>query len=111
MGRTIVPMIVLQIETGSGCRPLPRPSVTMSLRLVIPWRVALQQSSPPLHQPKAILQESRNFGKDQIIKPKCADCDLSHPRGSPHCRWWDLGIRAGGFSREDLNHLLTAVGR
>jgi len=40
-------------------RPLLRPSVSMSLRLVIPWRVALQQSSPPLHQPTEILNEKR----------------------------------------------------
>jgi hypothetical protein len=27
---------------------------SMSLQLVIPWRVALQQSPPPLHQPAAL---------------------------------------------------------
>ncbi len=32
---------------------------SMSLQLVIPWRVALQQSLPPLHQPAATLQQSR----------------------------------------------------
>ena len=31
----------------------------MSLQLVIPWRVALQQSPPPLHQPVATLQQWR----------------------------------------------------
>jgi len=30
----------------------------MSFRLAIPWRVALLQSPPPLHQPGAILQEN-----------------------------------------------------
>jgi hypothetical protein len=36
-----------------GRNPAAAPSliVLMSFRLVIPWRVALQQSSPPLHQP------------------------------------------------------------
>jgi len=29
----------------------PRLIVWMSFRLVIPWRVALPQSPPPLHQP------------------------------------------------------------
>ena len=29
----------------------PAPLDSMSLQLVIPWRVALQQSPPPLHQP------------------------------------------------------------
>ena len=61
IGRTIVPMFA--IRTGVPCKPLPRPSVSMSLRLVIPWRVALQQSSPPLHQPALILQEYQNFEK------------------------------------------------
>ena len=31
--------------------------LVMSLRLVIPWPVALQQSSPPLHQPTKILNQ------------------------------------------------------
>ena len=32
-------------------RPTPPLIVWMSFRLAIPWRVALQQSPPPLHQP------------------------------------------------------------
>jgi len=32
----------------------PAPFDSMSLQLVIPWRVALQQSPPPLHQPVAL---------------------------------------------------------
>ncbi len=32
-------------------RPTPPLIVRMSFRLVIPWRVALPQSPPPLHQP------------------------------------------------------------
>src|SRR5688500_9961470 len=35
------------------------PLDSMSLRLVIPWRVALQQSPPPLHQPAGTLQQLR----------------------------------------------------
>src|SRR5437016_7177767 len=57
MGSTIDPMVQMQTR-GAARRPLPRPSVSMSLRLVIPWRVALQQSSPPLHQPQTILNAS-----------------------------------------------------
>ena len=30
----------------------------MSFQLAIPWRVALPQSPPPLHQPARILQDS-----------------------------------------------------
>ncbi|CAN5693219.1 hypothetical protein BH20ACI3_BH20ACI3_41800 [soil metagenome] len=36
----------------------------MSLRLVIPWRVALQQTSPPLHQPTEILKQKCQFEKE-----------------------------------------------
>jgi hypothetical protein len=38
---------------GGGRNPAAAPSLIglMSFRLVIPWRVALLQSSPPLHQP------------------------------------------------------------
>src|SRR5260370_27619089 len=39
----------------------------MSLRLVIPWRVALRQSSPPLHQPREMmLQIDPMF--NQVVK-------------------------------------------
>ena len=34
---------------------------SMSLQLVIPWRVALQQSPPPLRQPGTILTKKRLF--------------------------------------------------
>ncbi len=37
----------------------PAPLDSMSLQLVIPWRVALQQSPLPLHQPAATLQQWR----------------------------------------------------
>ena len=37
----------------------PTPCDSMSLQLVIPWRVALQQSPPPLHQLAATLQQWR----------------------------------------------------
>ena len=33
--------------------------VSMSLRLAIPWRVAVQQSPPPLQQPNTILIGTR----------------------------------------------------
>jgi hypothetical protein len=37
--------------------------VLMSLQPAIPWRVALQQSSPPLHQPTQILNQEQEFEK------------------------------------------------
>ena len=36
--------------------PTPRLIVSMSFQPAIPWRVALQQSPPPLHQPRRSLQ-------------------------------------------------------
>ena len=40
---------------GRGFHPAPFPSSAMSLGSAIPWRVALQQSLPPLHRPESIL--------------------------------------------------------
>ena len=50
----------LQLK-GSRRKPTPRPIVSMSLRLAIPWRVALQQSPPPLRQPRTIVAKKRLF--------------------------------------------------
>src|SRR5580698_6981786 len=82
MRRSISPM---QEETiaGSDPRIAPRLIVPMSLQLVIPRRVALQQSSPPLHQPSVILREKRQFEKEKPLNGKCANSKLSQQRGSP----------------------------
>lgn len=40
---------------GRGFDPAPLPSSAMSLGSAIPWRVALQQSPPPLHRPESML--------------------------------------------------------
>ncbi len=42
-------------DNGRGFDPAPLPSSAMSLGSAIPWRVALQQSPPPLHRPESIL--------------------------------------------------------
>src|SRR5580700_2669733 len=83
MRRSISPM---QEETiaGSDPRIAPRLIVPMSLQLVIPRRVALQQSSPPLHQPSIILKEKKKFEKEKPVNGKCANSKLSQRRGSPH---------------------------
>jgi hypothetical protein len=74
-----------QVETaGSGPRVAPRLIVPMSLELVIPWRVALQQSSPPLHQPSVILKENKAIEKENPWNCKCANSKLSQQRGSLH---------------------------
>ena len=68
---------------GSDPRAAPRLIVPMSLQLVIPRRVALQQSSPPLHQPRAILKEKRKNEKENPLNRMCANSKLSQQRGSP----------------------------
>ena len=55
----------------------------MSLQPAIPRRVALQQSSPPLHQPGVILEEKKQFEKQKSWNGKCASSKLSQLRGSP----------------------------
>ena len=42
-------------DKGRGFDPAPFPSSAMSLGSVIPWRVALQQSPPPLHRPESMV--------------------------------------------------------
>src|ERR1700692_4849659 len=83
MGRSISPMRERTVA-GSDPRIAPRLIVPMSLQPVIPRRVALQQSSPPLHQPGAILKEKRKFEKGNPLNGKCANSGLSQQRGSPH---------------------------
>jgi hypothetical protein len=68
---------------GSDPRIAPRLIVPMSLQLVIPRRVALQQSSPPLHQPSITLKEKKKFEKEKPVNGKCANSKLSQRRGSP----------------------------
>src|ERR1043165_6587515 len=62
MGRTIE-TIRPPHQRGAAFRPLLGLTVSMSLRLVIPWRVALQQRPPPLHQPVKILKQEWQFEK------------------------------------------------
>src|SRR5450631_2082895 len=83
MGRSISPMAEEPVA-GSDPTAAPRLIVPMSLQLVIPRRVALQQSSPPLHQLSVILKEKRKFEKKKPLNGKCANTKLSQPRGSPH---------------------------
>src|SRR6267143_187192 len=82
MGRSISPMREAKVA-GSSPTAAPRLIVPMSLRLAIPRRVALQQSSPPLHQPGVILKQKEQLGKENPLNGKCASSQLSQPRGSP----------------------------
>src|SRR5882724_11023349 len=82
MGRSISPMVE-ETVAGSDPRAAPQLIVPMSLQLAIPRRVALQQSSPPLHQPSVILEEKRKFEKEKSLNCMCANSKLSQQRGSP----------------------------
>src|SRR5882762_76989 len=82
MGRSISPMREAKVA-GSDPTAAPRLIVPMSLRLAIPRRVALQQSSPPLHQPGAILKQKVQLEKENPSNGKCASSKLPQPRGSP----------------------------
>src|ERR1700724_51027 len=83
MRRSISPMKEENVA-GSDPRAAPQLIVPMSLQLVNPWRVALQQSSPPLHQPSVILKEKRKFEKEKSLNCMRANSKLSQQRGSPH---------------------------
>src|SRR5258707_6892516 len=83
MGRSISPMCETTV-TGGSPRAAPQLIVPMSLQLAIPRRVALQQSSPPLHQPSVILKEKRKFEKEKSLNCMCANSKLSQQRGSLH---------------------------
>src|SRR5713101_1099300 len=66
----------------------------MSLQLAIPRRVALQQSSLPLHQPSVILKEKKKIENVKSLNCKCANSKLSQQRGSSH-----NSARSGGCNR------------
>src|ERR1700686_2415907 len=83
MGRSISPMEEEPVA-GSDPRAAPRLIVPMRLQRVIPRRVPLQQSSPPLRQPRVILKEKRKFEKEEPLNCMCANSKLSQQKGSPH---------------------------
>src|ERR1700688_1874252 len=83
MGRSIDPMSE-KTKTGSGPAAAPRLIVPMSLQRAIPRRVALQQSSPPLHRLGVTLNEKAQFEKQKPWNGKCASSTLSQLRGSVH---------------------------
>src|ERR1700692_1251903 len=83
MGRSIDPMSE-KTKTGSGPAAAPRLIVPMSLQPAIPRRVALQQSSPPLHRLGVTLNEKAKFEKQKPWNGKRASSKLSQLRGSVH---------------------------
>jgi hypothetical protein len=64
------------IGKGRDFAAAPRPLITpMTLQLVIPWRVALQQSSPPLRQPIPILHQTTADAKDLFGSGRTKDLE------------------------------------
>ena|SRR5882724_7527764 len=80
MGRLLTDCSSVAVA-GSDPSAAPRLIVPMSLQLVIPQRVALQQSSPPLHQPSIILKEKRKLEKEEPLNCMCANSKLSQQKG------------------------------
>src|SRR5450432_3566381 len=68
---------------GSRIASTPRPILSMSLQPAIPWRVALQQSPPPLHRLSTMLKEKQHLEKTITLNSNCVFRRLSHSRGSP----------------------------
>ena len=58
-------------KSGTVATTPPWLIVSMSLKLAIPWRVALQQSSPPLRQPPEILNQKLYFENENLLNRKC----------------------------------------
>ena len=60
----------LSFESWRDSEVTPSLIVWMSLQLVIPWQVALQQSPPPLHQPSVLCNRgpARNNRKRMLVR-------------------------------------------
>src|ERR1700679_1620456 len=67
-----------QTHSLEGERTLspPSPSSAMSLRPAIPWRVALQQSSPPLHRlrPSFMKPDSETINLQRTASVQTRSC-------------------------------------
>ena len=82
MGKSFDPIgLAGEMRDAELLNSTPRPIVSMSFQLAIPWRVALQQSPPPLHQPGAIMHERAAAGHQKPANGQLCLNYLSHPRG------------------------------
>ena len=82
MGKSFDPIGVAGgVRDAKLCNSTPRPIVSMSFQLAIPWRVALPQSPPPLHQPGTIMQQTTVAGHQKPANGQLCLNYLSHPRG------------------------------
>ena len=98
MGKSFDPIgVAAGMRDAKLCNSTPRPIVSMSFQLAIPWRVALPQSPPPLHQPGTIMQQTTVAGHQKPANAQLCLNYLSHPRGQAQIR--DLHNRRPGLSR------------
>ncbi len=67
-GEIYRPMSLQAVCRGGLATTAPPLIGSMSFRLVIPWRVALPQSPPPLRQPGRILQQT-----GLAVQSKCSE--------------------------------------
>ena len=85
MGKSFDPIgLAEQMRDAKRCSSTPRPIVSMSFQLAIPWRVALPQSPPLLHQPGASMHERAAAGQQKPANGQLCLNYLSHPRGQAH---------------------------
>ena len=85
MGKSFDPIgLAEQMRDAKRCSSTPRPIVSMSFQLAIPWRVALPQSPPLLHQPGASMHERAAAGQQKPANGQLCLNYLSHPRGHVH---------------------------
>ena len=82
--------------------------VSMSFQLAIPWRVALPQSPPPLHQPGAIMHERTAAGHQKPANGQLCLNYLSHPRGQAH---FDNNPDCATSPRCEIANVNQALGR
>jgi hypothetical protein len=74
-------------DEGTISRPCPHSSPWMSLQLVIPGRLLLQQSPLPLHQPELYCQLSTSPYNASAANGEMSLNWLSQPRGPVHADW------------------------
>ncbi len=75
----------LSTERLGGVKQPPKlPIVLMSLQPAIPWRVALQHCSPPLHRLNGIMNYPCFAEKEFSLNSKCPNSVVSHSWGPPH---------------------------
>src|SRR5271170_5732915 len=68
---------------GSRPKPASQTIVSMSLRLAIPWRVALQQSPPPLRQPETLWQRRSGLNNNNHLTAECRNPVCLNRGGHP----------------------------